>query len=326
MTGGDIELGLIEIPAERMRALRPVVVEQLVESMALTGLLQPIVVQRHAGRYRLVAGVHRFNAAKKLKWPSIRVSIAEDMDVDAVLLAELDENLIRADLSPAERALHLAERKRLYEKLHPETKKGATGKYRQKSQIATSEKLAPAFIDDAAKKTGKHRATIAREVARAEKIVGLADVVGTALDKGEELERLSKLPEAVQRDLIERVKAGEKVTAKHVAKKLKREARERELAGATATASQALGRKCYGVIYADPPWKFDFKSAAGMTNTCADNHYPTMQMEAIKSLNVPATENAVLFLWSTVPMLPQVIEVMAGWGFTARALLLTTHR
>ena len=65
--------------------------------------------------------------------------------------AEIDENLIRADLTPAENALHTARRKELYEKLHPETKKGATGKYRKKSQVSqvgTSE--ANAFIDDAA--------------------------------------------------------------------------------------------------------------------------------------------------------------------------------
>jgi hypothetical protein len=34
------------------------------------------------------------------------------------------------------------------------------------------------------------------------------------------------------------------------------ESRERELAAATAAAALALGRKVYGVIYADPPWNF----------------------------------------------------------------------
>lgn len=51
--------------------------------------------------------------------------------------------------------MHITRRKELYEKLHPETQKGATGKGRPKKSLA--------FIDDAAKKTGKNRSTIARD-------------------------------------------------------------------------------------------------------------------------------------------------------------------
>jgi hypothetical protein len=54
--------------------------------------------------------------------------------------------------------------------------------------------IEPAFIDDTAKKLRKHRATVAREVARATKISALADVPGTALDKADELDALAKLP------------------------------------------------------------------------------------------------------------------------------------
>jgi hypothetical protein len=35
------------------------------------------------------------------------------------LLMEIDENLARANLSPAERALHVGRRKAIYEGLHP---------------------------------------------------------------------------------------------------------------------------------------------------------------------------------------------------------------
>ena len=40
-------------------------------------------------------------------------------------MAEIDENLIRNDLSVLERAEHLGKRKEYYESLHPETKQGA---------------------------------------------------------------------------------------------------------------------------------------------------------------------------------------------------------
>jgi ParB family transcriptional regulator, chromosome partitioning protein len=39
-------------------------------------------------------------------------------------LREIDENLVRTDLNLLERAEHLLRRKELYERLHPETRKG----------------------------------------------------------------------------------------------------------------------------------------------------------------------------------------------------------
>ena len=77
---------------------------------------------------RLVAGWHRLEATRQLKHDTIRAVVLEGLDADAALLTEIDENLVRADLSPAERAIHLAERKRLYEKLHPQTKHGGDRK------------------------------------------------------------------------------------------------------------------------------------------------------------------------------------------------------
>jgi ParB/RepB/Spo0J family partition protein len=271
-----IDVSCITVPPSRMRRLRPDVVDELAESISTRGLLHPIVVQAKGDDLILLAGAHRVAAVKKLGHHNIHARILDDLNADEALLAEIDENLIRADLSAAERALHLAERKRLYEKAHPETKKGASGRGRQKSQIATSDKPAPAFIDDAAKKTGKHRATIAREVARG-KIPNIADAIGTSLDSAEELDKLAKLPEPVQGELIKRAKAGEKVTARHVAQKLARDQREQKLAAATEKASRQLGEKHYAVIYADPCWSFKVYNADSGLDHAADAHYPCME-------------------------------------------------
>jgi ParB/RepB/Spo0J family partition protein len=319
-----IRLDDIAIPADRMRALRPEVVDEIAESFGQQqGQLQAIVVRRkpRGGHgYILVSGRHRIEAARKRGWPTIRADVLDGLNADAALLAEIDENLIRADLSPAERAMHQAERKRLYEKLHPETKHGAVGRGRKKSrQLGDSNER---YTKNAAKKTGRSERSVQREAERASKIVGLADVVGTTLDEGEELDALAKLPEAAQRDLIERAKRGEKVKARHVANLLRREARERELATATVAASQVLGKKLYGVVYADPPWKFDaYSSTSGLARS-PQSHYPCMEIESIASLSVPAGNNCVLFLWSTGPHMPAALAVMTAWGFTYRAQII----
>jgi hypothetical protein len=90
---------------------------------------------------------------------------------DGMELDEIDENLIRADLSPAERALASGRRKELYEQQHKEAKHGAIGRGRKKT--SQDEK---SFVADTAAKTGKGRSTVARDVTRANKVDGAAEI------------------------------------------------------------------------------------------------------------------------------------------------------
>jgi N6-adenosine-specific RNA methylase IME4 len=101
--------------------------------------------------------------------------------------------------------------------------------------------------------------------------------------------------------------------ARHQEKRQVREKREQVLANRII----ALPKKRYGVILADPEWKFKFWSEKGKTNSSADNHYETSPLEVIKARDVPsiAADDCVLFLWATAPMKPQALEVMAAWGF-----------
>jgi N6-adenosine-specific RNA methylase IME4 len=96
-------------------------------------------------------------------------------------------------------------------------------------------------------------------------------------------------------------------------KKARRTAREAEL----AAKQLALPDKVYGVILADPEWQFEPYSRETGLDRAADNHYPTSSLEEIKARQVPAiaARDSVLFLWATVPMLPQALDVMAAWGF-----------
>jgi N6-adenosine-specific RNA methylase IME4 len=101
--------------------------------------------------------------------------------------------------------------------------------------------------------------------------------------------------------------------ARHGDKKVQRAVREREL----AARQQALPDKRYGVIYADPEWRFEVYSRDTGMDRSADNHYPTSSTDAICARPVQdiAADDCVLFLWATVPMLPDALRVMAAWGF-----------
>lgn len=75
---------------------------------------------------------------------------------------------------------------------------------------------------------------------------------------------------------------------------------------------QPLPEGHYNVIYADPPWRYDFVESE---NRSIENQYPSMNLEDIKNIKIPTTDNAVLFLWATAPKLPEALEVMNAWGF-----------
>jgi N6-adenosine-specific RNA methylase IME4 len=70
----------------------------------------------------------------------------------------------------------------------------------------------------------------------------------------------------------------------------------------------------YMVIYADPPWEYN---NSGFTES-AEDQYPTMDLQSICDLEVGnlCTDQTVLFLWATNPLLPEALKVIDAWGFT----------
>lgn len=119
---------------------------------------------------------------------------------------------------------------------------------------------------------------------------------------------------------------GEQHRQKQQAKKARREERERELGeriagGNAALVAAAAEGKRYGVIYADPEWRFEPWSRETGMDRAADNHYPTSPVEAImaRPVNAIAAHDSALFLWATRPMLPQALRVVEAWGFAYKS-------
>jgi len=127
--------------------------------------------------------------------------------------------------------------------------------------------------------------------------------------------KAASLPAGDQRVIAEKAKAGETGAARSHVKKQMRAEKEKKL----AVEQISLPTKKYGVIYADPPWRFQPYSAVTGMDRAADNHYPTMDLPAIMALDVPSADDAVLFLWATVPMLVEALDVMKAWGFTYKS-------
>jgi len=177
---------------KRLRALNPEKVDKLAESMAEIGLLNPITVWSSSeGDYEVVAGAHRVAAAIKLDWDTIAAVFVDDWtDIDRQLW-EIDENLIRAELSPTEMAEHLTRREELW------------GARQVSAQVAPKPQggRPKGFAGDTAEKTGISKSTVNRATSRAKAIPEdvREKIKGTKLDTGAYLDSLKGMEPDEQR-------------------------------------------------------------------------------------------------------------------------------
>ena len=173
-----VDLAAIEVPP-RLRAVDPETVSALADSIARLGLQNPIILQKHPddpGLLLLVAGAHRLQAVRDLGWPRIEALVV-DGSPEEISLIEIDENLIRKDLTPLDRARFLARRKAVYAKLYRATGRGgdrrsASGHNPDRVTASTS------WAQDAANLVGISPRAVHRAVAIG---TGLPDELASAL-------------------------------------------------------------------------------------------------------------------------------------------------
>jgi N6-adenosine-specific RNA methylase IME4 len=75
--------------------------------------------------------------------------------------------------------------------------------------------------------------------------------------------------------------------------------------------------KKYNIIYADPPWNFNFQNRKKLSDKAKNNLYPTMKGEDIINLPVKdiSKDNAILFLWIMNSELDLALKCINSWGF-----------
>jgi len=85
-----------------------------------------------------------------------------------------------------------------------------------------------------------------------------------------------------------------------------------------------LSEKKYRILYCDPPWRYNDSGVITENDNYgrAERHYPTMSLSELKDLPIKnmADDNAILFMWSTSPMLESAFELVNSWGFKYKSL------
>lgn len=139
------------IVGQRHRALDLTRVETLAESMDALGLQQPIsVYMDDEEAVHLIAGLHRLEAAKALRWEQIDASFVK-LSPTRREMWEIAENLFRVDLSKDQRDEHIRRYAKLIEKAEEEASSAA--------KVQQSAALSPK------PKTGRGNKGTARKVA-----------------------------------------------------------------------------------------------------------------------------------------------------------------
>ena len=204
----EISTAKVVVKDDHRRSLNQKKVQELCDSIEQCGLLNPITVSGKGGEFTLVAGYHRLEAVKRIGWKTIPVTVLHSSVPLMIALAAIDENLIRCELSPLELAEALEQRKGIYEKLNPTTKKGGDPSTREKRQNAES---ALSFAKDTAAKTGKSERVVQENVKLATDLTkSVKDKIRDTPIAGskEELKALASVPKKEQAGVVDKVLSG----------------------------------------------------------------------------------------------------------------------
>ena len=223
---------------------------------------------------KLIAGYRRIESAKLLGWESISATV---IDLDKIVLGERAENAVRKDFTPSE-AVAIAKAVEPLERQAAEE--------RQKSGTPSVNLTEGGnALDKTASAVGMSRNT---------------------LKKAQEIVEAAEREPQKYNMLVEQMDKTGKVDKAY--RLLKSEEKRKEF------TAKAFPTGKFGVIYADPPWEYDFSQSDSRT---VENHYPSMPIGEICELPIMglADSNCILFLWATNPKLEQALLVMKSWGF-----------
>lgn len=227
------------VEGDRMRPVSEAGVMSLIASIEELGVMKdPIHIRKlKDGTYRLIAGGHRLEAARRLEWSDVPVKVWTNVTDDWSRMMEIDDNLAGAEMNPLDTAVFLATRKEVYERLHPEAKRGAKGNLASHG-LLTDMMSVSSFASSTAEKFGLTDRHVRRMIA-----------AGAKLDP-DEVRRLRAAPKPVSlADLQAIAKVSDAPERYHVVDALaKGEAKN----AAAARADYAAARNGTAPIVKDP--------------------------------------------------------------------------
>jgi len=287
----------------------------LVEDIREHGVREPVWLHRDG---RIIDGRNRYKACVQLgDEPPTRTFEGDDADLVAFVVSL---NLHRRHLDESQRAMVGA---RIAGLAH-----GGDRRSVQAANLPLETTARAAEMLNVGERSIRNARTVIEQGSPE-----IADAVVTGKVAVSTAATLTHAPAEVQRDLVAALDTTDEQARREAERAIIRKATEikvqrrearivekakavAEIAGRATMPLESLGP--FPVIYADPPWRYEHIET---TSRQIENHYPTMSLDEIKKLDVPASDDSVLFLWVTSPKLVEGIDVMEAWGFEYRTCM-----
>jgi len=259
--------------------------------------------------------LHRLEAAKLLDWQTID-AVEFEGDPVAVELAEIDENLMRNDLTVLEQGEHLARRQELIG--------FSRGGDRKSDEFQTATVAVRKPTNELAREIGLSERSAHNRISVARNIVPeVKDAIRNTeiADSTTQLLELARLTPEKQVEVARSINSGAESVAEAI-KTVKQNNRkieiEKQIEEIKSNNFQAPDKK-YDVIVMDPPWPYG--TQYDPNGRRAANPYPEMSLEEIAAIELPAAENCILWLWTTHKFMRHSFGLLDKWGFRDVAIL-----
>lgn len=308
----NIPLKDIIIPS-RKRGINADKAKGLAGSIAQNGLINPITLD---DTNSLLAGLHRIEAVKILGWETIPARIIGGLDALQAELIEIDENLIRDELTPLQAGAQLNRRNEILKELglRATADMGRPRGDTVSPLKSTADLAAEAGLSE---RSAQRLMQIDRDILPEVKEM----IAETELEEGvRELLSIARLEPELQMDVAKKIIDGEAKTVIEARQQIKKDDRQADLEQQKqAIVDIAPPTGLFNVISLDPPWPYGTKyDPAGRR---VANPYPEMSLEEIADIELPAAEDCILWLWTTHKFMRHSFTLLDGWGFRDVAIV-----
>ena len=134
---------------------------------------------------------------------------------------------------------------------------------------------------------------------------------GISKDESSNARLVSKEAELVAQAIDELKQNDTRVVTPNAVVSLVRKKQREEKIDGMAKVDTPKGK--YDVVVIDPPW--DMKMIArDISPEQVGLDYPTMSLDKIKTMDIPAADSCHLFLWTTQKYLPSAFDCFKAWG------------